>query len=50
MSKADPKKTNACRVLDTLAIPYRLVSYDLDERDLSAAAVALKIGLPLTCR
>ena len=39
-------KTNAVRALDALAIPYRLLSYDVDLADLSAPAVAAKIGMP----
>ena len=44
MSK--PKKTNACRVLDQLAISYELRSYEVDLDDLSAENVAAKLGLP----
>lgn len=40
------KKTNACRTLDALGIPYELRSYDFDESDLSAETVAKKVGLP----
>lgn len=40
------KKTNACRALDALSIAYELRSYEVDESDLSAEAVAKKIGLP----
>lgn len=40
-------KTNAARILDHLAVPYRLVNYDVDESDLSAATVARKVELPL---
>ncbi len=39
-------KTNAARVLDTLAIPYELRTYEVDPEDLSAEAVAAKVGLP----
>lgn len=45
--KSEPKKTNACRALDALGIPYELRSYEVDEEDLSAGAVAAKVGLPL---
>lgn len=38
-------KTNAARILDQLGIAYELLSYDVDENDLSAPAVAQKIGL-----
>lgn len=40
-------KTNACRQLDALSIPYELRSYEVDPDDLSAGSVARKIGLPL---
>lgn len=39
-------KTNAARILDALGISYELRSYDVDPEDLSAKAVARKIGLP----
>jgi Cys-tRNA(Pro)/Cys-tRNA(Cys) deacylase len=39
-------KTNAVRVLDRLAIKYELRDYEVDPQDLSAEAVAAKIGLP----
>ena len=39
------KKTNAARQLDELGIAYELLSYDVDESDLSAPTVAAKIGL-----
>jgi prolyl-tRNA editing enzyme YbaK/EbsC (Cys-tRNA(Pro) deacylase) len=39
-------KTNAVRVLDRLAIKYDLREYEVDPQDLSAEAVAAKIGLP----
>ncbi len=47
MAKKESKKTNACRVLDALKISYRLVTYDVDETDLSASSVAAKVGLPV---
>jgi Cys-tRNA(Pro)/Cys-tRNA(Cys) deacylase len=40
-------KTNAARILDSLAIPYTLQEYEVDPDDLSAIAVARKIGLPV---
>jgi Cys-tRNA(Pro)/Cys-tRNA(Cys) deacylase len=40
-------KTNAARILETLAIPYTLQEYEVDPDDLSAIAVARKIGLPV---
>lgn len=41
------KKTNAARILDGLHIQYEIRTYDVDELDLGAEAVAEKIGLPL---
>jgi Cys-tRNA(Pro)/Cys-tRNA(Cys) deacylase len=40
-------KTNACRLLDKMKISYELREYDVDLEDLSALAVAHKIGLPV---
>jgi Cys-tRNA(Pro)/Cys-tRNA(Cys) deacylase len=40
-------KTNAARLLDTLGLPYVLRPYEVDLQDLSAPAVAVKIGLPV---
>ena len=40
-------KTNAARILDKMGIAYELHAYDVDENDLSADNVAIKIGLPL---
>jgi Cys-tRNA(Pro)/Cys-tRNA(Cys) deacylase len=40
-------KTNAARILESLAIPYTLQEYEVDPDDLSAVAVARKIGLPI---
>ncbi len=40
------KKTNAARLLDGLGIRYRILEYEVDPDDLSAQAVAAKIGLP----
>jgi len=39
-------KTNAARILDALGIRYELRDYQVDEEDLSAEAVARKVGLP----
>src|ERR1700712_3541109 len=39
-------KTNAVRLLDQAGIQYELRQYDVDENDLSAESVAVKIGLP----
>ncbi len=40
-------KTNAARLLDRLGIAYELREYEVDPDDLSAEAVAAKIGVPL---
>src|SRR5512145_525778 len=37
-------KTNAARILDQMGISYELVPYEVDESDLSAVAVAKKLG------
>jgi Cys-tRNA(Pro)/Cys-tRNA(Cys) deacylase len=39
-------KTNAARILDGLGVRYELRDYEVDESDLSAEAVAKKVGLP----
>ena len=39
-------KTNACRMLDALAIRYETREYTVDPDDLSGETVARKIGLP----
>jgi len=40
-------KTNAVRILEQQKIPFTLVDYEVDESDLSAVAVASKMGLPI---
>src|ERR1700689_4255727 len=40
-------KTNAARILEDLGISYTLQEYQVDPEDLSAIAVARKIGLPV---
>lgn len=39
-------KTNAARILDSLAIRYELREYEVDPEDLRAETVAAKVGLP----
>lgn len=39
-------KTNACRMLDALAVRYETREYTVDPDDLSGETVARKIGLP----
>ena len=46
MSKSTPK-TNAMRQLDTAKIPYEVLTYEVDESDLSGTHIAAQIGLPL---
>lgn len=38
------KKTNVARLLDKAGISYELISYDVDEEDLSAVHVAAELG------
>ena len=46
MSKDTPK-TNAMRQLDAAKIPYGVLTYEVDESDLSGTHIAEQIGLPL---
>jgi Cys-tRNA(Pro)/Cys-tRNA(Cys) deacylase len=46
MKPARPIKTNAARLLDSLGIAYEVQTYEVDLDDLSAIAVARKIGMP----
>ncbi len=39
-------KTNGARFLESLNIPFELLEYQVDPDDLSATAVARKIGMP----
>lgn len=39
-------KTNAARKLDELGIQYELISFDVDENDLSAETAAAAVGMP----
>lgn len=41
-------KTNAARILDKSNIPYEIKEYAVDESDLSAVAVAQKVGLNIS--
>jgi len=40
------KKTNCCRILDSLDIPYQLLTYEWSEDSLDAISVADKLHLP----
>lgn len=46
MSRAFPK-TNAMRQLDAAHVPYEVLTYEVDENDLSGVHIATQIGLPL---
>ncbi len=46
MSKATPK-TNAMRQLDAAKIPYEVLTYEVDESDLSGTHIAAEVGLPM---
>jgi Cys-tRNA(Pro)/Cys-tRNA(Cys) deacylase len=39
-------KTNAARLLDSLGIPYELLTYEVNPDDLAAPTVARELGLP----
>ncbi len=39
-------KTNGARFLESLGIPFELHEYEVDPEDLSAVAVAKKVGMP----
>ena len=41
------KKTNASRILDGLKIAHESREYEVDEDDLGAESVAVKVGMPL---
>lgn len=40
------KKTNASRILDKMKISYRLLEYEVDEKQLDAVHVANIVGMP----
>jgi len=42
----DAMKTNGARFLESLKIPFELREYEVDPEDLSAIAVAKKVGMP----
>ncbi|MDO4988805.1 MAG: Cys-tRNA(Pro) deacylase [Synergistes sp.] len=42
---AGVKKTNAVRILENLKIPFELIEYDIDEKELSAEDAAAKTGI-----
>lgn len=39
-------KTNACRILEQMGIPFSLREYEVDPSDLAAETVAAKVGYP----
>ena len=42
---AAAKKTNAVRILEGLKIPFELLEYEIDEKELSAEDAAAKTGI-----
>ena len=42
-----PIKTNAMRLLDAAKIPYEVLTYEVDENDLSGTHIASRLDLPL---
>ncbi len=42
--KKSPEKTNVMRLLDAAGISYRIVTYEVDENDLSGVHVAEQLG------
>ncbi|HDP76956.1 MAG TPA: aminoacyl-tRNA deacylase [Mesotoga infera] len=42
------RRTNATRILDGLGIKYEVLEYEVDENDLGAENVALKLGLSVS--
>ena len=42
-------KTNVCRLLDAAHISYKLLTYEVDESDLSAVHVAAQLGEDIDC-
>lgn len=47
MAKAKEEKTNAMRILESAGIPFEILSYTVDESDLSGVHVAEELGLPV---
>ncbi len=43
------EKTNAARLLDKAKISYELITYEVDENDLSAVHVAAQLNQPVEC-
>ncbi len=43
------QKTNAMRRLDAAKIPYRVLTYPVDENDLSGTHIANVLGIPCDC-
>lgn len=44
--RSEIPKTNAMRRLDSAKIPYEIMSYTVDENDLSGTHIADQIGIP----
>lgn len=39
-------KTNACRILEQMGVPFAIREYEVDPADLAAESVAAKVGYP----
>lgn len=46
MAKSKEEKTNAMRILESAGIPFEILSYTVDESDLSGVHVAEELNLP----
>lgn len=47
MSTRELPKTNAMRMLNAAKIPYEVLTYEVDENDLSGTHIATQVGLPM---
>lgn len=47
MAKAKEEKTNAMRILEQAGIPFDILSYTVDESDLSGVHIASQLDLPV---
>ena len=47
MSAKSLPKTNAMRMLTAAKIPFEVLTYEVDESDLSGAHIAAEVGLPM---
>ena len=47
MSSKSVLKTNAMRMLSAAKIPFEVLTYEVDESDLSGTHIAAEVGLPM---